>query len=858
MMKRLFHCIFFLCFCLAACDPDTAKHSNNTTNNLNDAGIDILSDTQGPDADSTVDSGDDADSGPGCTDECDTEGLTACSDLQIRTCGNFDSDPCLEWSEAVSCDEGWSCDSQTNTCRENCRDFCDPFSVILLPDTQYYTSKQADTASNTYYKQMQWIIDHNTSDNIKFVLHLGDITNNNTTNQWVIANKAHQMLDTALVPYTVTTGNHDYLVSGDFQRSGSLFDDYFPPTRFNQKSWYGGHYGSSFINNYMYFTVGHMNFMVLSIEYSARKDVLCWADDVVAAHPDHHVILVTHCYLTHGGVYSGGCPDPDYNAIGASGSGVWNELVSRHSNIFLVVSGHIGDSEYRVRTTNTGSEVHEMLVDYQFEGTCSSSDLSSCDNNCRTGTYHGNGWMRQLVFNPRSSVIQARTFTVEDGNTAMFPLGNPAFFCSELFDPPVSDASGDNWYPSDPTSIVHQYDFTHEFALPPPTGYDMGSYLGFGVRTINYTSAGDQTVPKTILNADNSFIAVWEDDSDSTDGSSNHDIFLRGFAPGGCIGCSEFRVNIDGAGDQSSPAIAADASGNFVVAWEDDTDDNGVYQIHARGFYADGTERFSRITVNSVSAGQQRSPSIAMAPDGRFVVAWADDPDSNGNFQVLMRGFNADGTELFADKSVSDDITGVRKSPSVAMDSTGNFVVVWADDSDGNGSYQIHGRGFNHDGTSRFNRITVNQVADGQQIEPSVSMDSLGNFAVAWRDDAGSDGNYMIKARVFSTSGTQLVSGFDVSSSAGQHRYPSVSMNAAGGFVITWADDEDGNGQSEISAVRYNLDGSIAQARWTVNRVSNGEQTAPSVGYNSSGTIVFVWQDDMDGNGTYQIVGRGY
>ena len=35
--------------------------------------------------------------------------------------------------------------------------------------------------------------------------------------------------------------------------------------------------------------------------------------------------------------------------------------------IFLVVAGHIGDSEIRTKTGNTGHMVHEMLVDYQFD-----------------------------------------------------------------------------------------------------------------------------------------------------------------------------------------------------------------------------------------------------------------------------------------------------------------------------------------------------------------------------------------------------------------------------------------------------------------------------------------------------------
>ncbi len=51
--------------------------------------------------------------------------------------------------------------------------------------------------------------------------------------------------------------------------------------------------------------------------------------------------------------------------------------------------------------------------------------------------------------------------------------------------------------------------------------------------------------------------------------------------------------------------------GKFVVVWEDDKDGNGYYQIYARGFNANGSQRFADMTVNSVASGQQRRPAIA-------------------------------------------------------------------------------------------------------------------------------------------------------------------------------------------------------------------------------------------------------
>ncbi len=49
---------------------------------------------------------------PTCTNECSTSGMRQCSGTgSFQTCGNYDSDTCLEWSSVNSCPSGQSCSS---------------------------------------------------------------------------------------------------------------------------------------------------------------------------------------------------------------------------------------------------------------------------------------------------------------------------------------------------------------------------------------------------------------------------------------------------------------------------------------------------------------------------------------------------------------------------------------------------------------------------------------------------------------------------------------------------------------------------------------------------------------------------
>jgi len=57
----------------------------------------------------------------GCTDLC-TMGQTRCSGGQLQTCGNFDADPCLEWSTPTDCPGGGTC--ANGICSAACTDEC--------------------------------------------------------------------------------------------------------------------------------------------------------------------------------------------------------------------------------------------------------------------------------------------------------------------------------------------------------------------------------------------------------------------------------------------------------------------------------------------------------------------------------------------------------------------------------------------------------------------------------------------------------------------------------------------------------------------------------------------------------------
>lgn len=282
------------------------------------------------------------------------------------------------------------------------------WTLAILPDTQDYT--EFDYPHFT--TQTQWLADHAVSHNIKYVLHEGDVTEHNSVTEWDRGLASMSILD-GVVPYAIAPGNHDYGPDGFSADRTSLFNDpnYFGPGSpyANQASVGGFYEAGKTENSYHLFSAGGQDWLVLALEWGPRDEVVAWADQVVADHPDHLAMLVTHAYMyyddtrydwaTKGSAQQWNPHSYPYaNNPGETindGEELWDDLVSQNDNFRLTFSGHVlGDGTGFLSSTGTGGNVvHQMLANYQFK------------------TEGGNGDMRLLEFKPDGETVVVRTYS---------------------------------------------------------------------------------------------------------------------------------------------------------------------------------------------------------------------------------------------------------------------------------------------------------------------------------------------------------------------------------------------------------------------------------------------------------------
>jgi len=267
------------------------------------------------------------------------------------------------------------------------------FSLIVLPDTQYYSLYFPEV----FLSQTKWIAASKESQNIKFVLGVGDITHNDTKEEWQHADAALQYLD-GVVPYTLALGNHD-MPDNASNRDTSHFNATFPLERLQMNPGWGGRLGDDSDNHWRTFTAAGRDFLVLTVEFGPTDEILEWANGIVATHPQHHVIVTTHCYMncdnTRVGNEDGGRPQ-NYPVGGNDGQAIWHHFIRKHANIFLVVSGHIICDESQgllVENGDHGNRVIQILTNYQDR------------------PQGGSGWLKIIRFVPDKGLVFFTTYS---------------------------------------------------------------------------------------------------------------------------------------------------------------------------------------------------------------------------------------------------------------------------------------------------------------------------------------------------------------------------------------------------------------------------------------------------------------
>ncbi len=278
--------------------------------------------------------------------------------------------------------------------------------IVLLPDTQIYAEKYPEVLDS----QINWVARH--AKEIAFVMQQGDLTQNNNDKEWKVIQAAFSRLN-GKVPYVLAAGNHDMgSADGKFAdvRNSALFNNYFPYSQMSALPGFGGAAENGRIDNaYYIFKTGKINWLVITLEFGPRNNILDWAGSIIEKHPDHSVIINTHSYMYSDSTRQGpgdswrpqayGVGKDTADAAVNDGEQIWEKLVKKYPNTRFVFSGHVLNSGVGtlVSINDAGYLVYQMLANYQ--------------QGVKGSVMGGNGWLRIIDMNFKKKTVNVSTYS---------------------------------------------------------------------------------------------------------------------------------------------------------------------------------------------------------------------------------------------------------------------------------------------------------------------------------------------------------------------------------------------------------------------------------------------------------------
>jgi hypothetical protein len=300
------------------------------------------------------------------------------------------------------------------------------WTMVVLPDTQYYVdhTRKIPPSPHVYESMTRWIVENKEARNIRLVVHVGDIVDNNDAREWEMARQAMKILD-GQVPYIVTTGNHDYQDNAAVRQT--LFNDYFQPDDNAlispaSKGILAETFETGSLLNaiYEFEAPDGRDWLFVALEWAPRDAVVRWAYDVVhqRRYGHHTAVLVNHGYLYHddtrfdwpkrGKAQEGNPLSYGMAAAGDNHDGemLWRKLICESSPFQMVLCGHVtgtpeermalGDRSevgYRLSVGRGGNRVYQILFNAQRRGDA------------------GDGWLRLFEFDPDQRTVVVKTYS---------------------------------------------------------------------------------------------------------------------------------------------------------------------------------------------------------------------------------------------------------------------------------------------------------------------------------------------------------------------------------------------------------------------------------------------------------------
>ncbi|MEA3559629.1 MAG: hypothetical protein U9R75_10280, partial [Candidatus Thermoplasmatota archaeon] len=360
------------------------------------------------------------------------------------------------------------------------------------------------------------------------------------------------------------------------------------------------------------------------------------------------------------------------------------------------------------------------------------------------------------------------------------------------------------------------------------------------------TTGSEQNRP-SILVSGNDVYVFWQDQR-----NGNWDIYSRTSHNGGLSFGTEVRVDdtsrtttlADDISEQMVPRAAIGPDDDIYVVWEDER--LGKPMI----YYAISTDRGASFGSNMVLSdsviGKQRSPDIDASPSGDIHVVWEDNRDSMGNYQIYSSCLPSSGSVFTDAVRVSDVSTQYEcRDPAISAPVDDRVHIVWNDNRVWDEDVYIATS--RNGGQSFGSSIRVSADPTGSdQIDPEIAADETSVYVI-WSDPRtnSADIYYVVSLDNATTFSVNRI--MNPRNNSGHQYEPRAAIDDVGNLTVCWTSSPGmTDKRSDVQMTRLAWNGTLEEV-YTVNApVKDVIQSQGDVAVNDKDGSFFVWVDNRN------------
>ena len=293
----------------------------------------------------------------------------------------------------------------------------------------------------------------------------------------------------------------------------------------------------------------------------------------------------------------------------------------------------------------------------------------------------------------------------------------------------------------------------------------------------------------------------------------------------------------------SYPVFSMNGAGNFVVVW------SGFYGVYGRLFDRAGSPQGESFDLY---LGYSRFDplDVAMTSTGEFVVASIGYQRFLGVGRYDLSGNHLGGFEIA-------DLGGFRDDPpELAINATGDYLVVWTRHAGEGSPARVMGRRFTREGPAD-NAFEISTNRSSYKVHPAAAMAPDGSFVVVWESE-GQDGHGAgIFGQRFDSQGVRRGVEFRVNIvTFDRQSDPAVAIDATGQSFVAWTSHgQDGSGDGVFGRF-FDAAQQAAGPEIQVNVRAAGSQARPAVANAHNGSMLVVWEGESTDGGGNDIFAR--